>query len=304
MKKRLALFDLGTNTFNFLVCDVENGAFQKVYETKIPVRLGQGGLVNNKMLPEAMERGIMALQSAMQEVTQLGCDEIVAIGTAALRAAKNADDFIIQVKQNLGLNIEIIDGNREAELIYKGVRQSGLLGDDTDLIMDIGGGSIEFILGNNEKPTHLFSFNAGVAKLLRRFGPTDPISKDDITAIKEWLDIEFDDLHKAVEAIKPKRLIGSSGSFDSVRDMIIANEKLEVKLEGHVVPRKHFDSVYKTITAKNKAERYKVPGLVPMRVDYIVIAVILMDFILEKYNFDAFTQSDYSIKEGLLSENL
>lgn len=304
MKKRLALFDLGTNTFNLLVCDVANGEFTKIYDTKIPVKLGEGGLANNKLLPQAMERGIMALRNTMYEVTQLGCDSILAIGTAALRSADNAQDFINQVKTELKIDIDIIDGAREAELIYKGVKHSHMLTDDLDLIMDIGGGSIEFIIGNNHEVKKLFSFNAGVAKLLRIFNPEDPITAENIKAIHDYLDNEFEPLKEAISEFKPKRLIGSSGSFDSVRDMIMAAEHLHQRINNQHVSFELFNEIHKTVSTSSKDQRFEVPGLISMRVDYIVIAVVLMKYVMTSFKFEGFTQCDYSLKEGLLSENL
>jgi exopolyphosphatase/guanosine-5'-triphosphate,3'-diphosphate pyrophosphatase len=304
MKKRLALFDLGTNTFNLLVCDVENGSFTEIYNTKFPVKLGEGGLANNLLLPRAMERGIMALRTAVYEITNLGCDSVLAIGTAALRDAKNAKDFTDSVMEHLNIDIEIIDGLREADLIYKGVRASNVLTQDCDLIMDIGGGSVEFILGNKDEAFKVFSFNAGVAKLLQKFDPTEPILTGEISKIHAFLDTTFAPLIEAVKTHKPNRLVGSSGSFDSVRDMIVESKTLASKLSEHMVSRELFREIYDSVISKTKEERFEIPGLVPLRVDYIVMAVILMDYIQNKFAFNGFIQCDYALKEGLLIENL
>jgi exopolyphosphatase/guanosine-5'-triphosphate,3'-diphosphate pyrophosphatase len=304
MKKRLALFDLGTNTFNLLVCDVGDGSFTEVYKTKFPVKLGEGGLANNLLLPRAMERGIMALRTAVYEITNLGCDSVLAIGTAALREAKNAKEFTDTVMEQLNIDIEIIDGLREADLIYKGVRASTVLTEACDLIMDIGGGSVEFILGNKHEAYEVFSFNAGVAKLLRKFEPEEPISKENIDKIHSFLDTTFAPLHLAVLKHKPCRLVGSSGSFDSVRDMILESKDLTDKLDESRVTIDLFKEIYQSVISKTKEERFEIPGLVPLRVDYIVMAVILMDYIQSKFNFDGFIQCDYALKEGLLIENL
>lgn len=304
MKKRLALFDLGTNTFNLLVCDVGNGTFTEVYKTKFPVKLGEGGLANNLLLPRAMERGIMALRTAVYEVTNLGCDSVIAIGTAALREAKNAKEFTDSVLEQLNIDIEIIDGLREAELIYKGVKASDVLNKHCDLIMDIGGGSVEFILGTQDEALEVFSFNAGVAKLLRKFNPEEPITTHTIQKIHQFLDSTFEPLITAVKQHKPSRLVGSSGSFDSVRDMILESNELASQLSEQRVSRPLFREIYSSIISKTKEERFEIPGLVPLRVDYIVMAVILMDYIQSTFSFDGFIQCDYALKEGLLIENL
>lgn len=304
MKKRLALFDLGTNTFNLLVCDVENGSFTEVYKTKFPVKLGEGGLANNLLLPRAMERGIMAMRTAIYEITNLGCDSVLAIGTAALREASNAHEFTDRALKELNIDIEVIDGLREADLIYKGVRASNVLNSDCDLVMDIGGGSVEFILGNKDEAHKVFSFNAGVAKLLRKFDPDEPISEKSIEEIHVFLDKVFAPLSAEVAKYKPVRLVGSSGSFDSVRDMILGAEELAPILHEHKVSGTLFKEIYNSIISKTKEERFEIPGLVPLRVDYIVMAVILMDYVQTKFGFDGFVQCDYALKEGLLIENL
>src|SRR5512133_199064 len=148
--RRYAVIDIGTNTCNLLIANIlQGGNFETVYDRKLPVKLGRGGIYNRLLLPEAIERGISALQSHSDTISKYGVQKIKVVGTSALRGAANRGEFLEKVKQLLGWDIEIIDGELEAELIFRGVRLSLPEGIGKYLILDIGGGSIEFILANN-----------------------------------------------------------------------------------------------------------------------------------------------------------
>lgn len=304
MKKRLAIFDLGTNTFNLLVVDLKGGKFSKVYTNKQAVKLGQGGLSDGFLKDDAQKRAFMSIKDSMTEIANLGTDLVVAIGTSALRSAKNGPQFIKRVEDQLNLEIEVVDGIREAELVYKGVKYSGILNEDIDLIMDIGGGSVEFIIASNNEVKELFSFRTGVARLLHRFDPSDPIKEEEIKAIYDDSKKAFQPLFEKLKEYKIHRFIGSSGSFDSILEMLAAKKGISKRQAGNVISYEDYSMIRELIIKATKDERFKLPGLIPMRVDYIVMAVILISLVMEEVGINVIHQCDYSLKEGVLAENL
>ena len=141
---KTAIIDLGTNTFNLLIVEGD----QTLFKTKIAVKLGEGGITNNFIAEEPYRRGLAALKKHIETIKHYKVERTLAFATSAIRSATNGAVFVKEVKKKLGLNIEVIDGNKEAELIYLGVQQALDLGQENNLIMDIGGGSTEFIICN------------------------------------------------------------------------------------------------------------------------------------------------------------
>lgn len=144
---RIAIIDLGTNTINLLIAEISSEhSYQIILETKCPAKLGKGGINNRTILPDAMERGMQALKTHLHTVEDYQVDKTVCIATAAMRNAENAKDFIDRVKETLGLDIRVINGHDEAQLIFDGVKQVVPIGDQRVLILDIGGGVMSLLL--------------------------------------------------------------------------------------------------------------------------------------------------------------
>ena len=162
--KHVAIIDLGTNTFHLLITEI-NGTVGpgNICKKTIPVKLGHNGINQGVIHADAFLRGIKALENFHQLIIQHGVKQVKAMATAAIRNASNGDEFIAEVKKKTGIKIEMIDGETEARLIYAGVREAVKLGTETGLIMDIGGGSVEFIICNSTKIFWKRSFPLGAA---------------------------------------------------------------------------------------------------------------------------------------------
>lgn len=224
---RIAVLDLGTNTFNLLIVDLlPNGIPQRIFNEKLAPKIGLGGINSHIITPDAFERGIHSLEIQKQIIKTYNPDKTYIFGTSALRNATNANDFIAAVRDELGLEIHIISGNREAELIYHGNKLAVNLGKEIVLILDIGGGSNEFILANDEQIFWKQSFEIGVSRLLQLFKPQDPFCVDDVNKIEEYIDSKLQPLYAAFSMYPATFLIGSSGAFDTFRDMIVAEKEL------------------------------------------------------------------------------
>src|ERR1035437_880171 len=171
---KIAIIDLGTNTFNIFIAEIlPDKTFQKLYKSKISVKLGEGGINKNHIEEKPFTRGIRALKKHKRTIERLGAEKILAFATAAIRGATNGKDFILAAKKMTGIDVHIISGEREAELIYYGVRSAVKMNHMPSLIMDIGGGSTEFIIANKNEIFWKQSFLLGVARLIEKFKPSD-----------------------------------------------------------------------------------------------------------------------------------
>ncbi len=305
---RIGIIDLGTNTFNLLIVEVNSDkTYQSVFQTKISVKLGEGGINKGFIAPIPFNRGIDALKMHKQTTEKYNVDKIYAIATSAVRGASNGAEFVIKAKAECGIDIHVITGNKEAETIYYGVREAVEMSDETSLIIDIGGGSTEFIIANRKQIFWKQSFLLGAARLLEMINPSDPITDSEINTYTNHLNQELQPLFEAIKKYPITELIGSSGSFDSLAEMVahkfytprILDDKTEFTFDMN-----HCRSIHEMILKSTNAERLQMKGLVAMRVDMIVISSILVHFILDSLAIKKLRLSSYSLKEGVLFEIL
>src|ERR1700761_8968309 len=175
MNKPIAVMDLGTNTFHLLIAESIGGEIREIVHEQDPVKLGEGGINKGLIQPPSFERGIKSMLRYKELIQENDVLKVRAIATSALRNAANGIDFINEVETQTGIQIEIIDGNVEAEYIYKGIKAAGCLSAQNSLIVDIGGGSVEFIIFNDKEIKWKQSFEVGAARLMDLFHHTDPI---------------------------------------------------------------------------------------------------------------------------------
>ncbi|MDG1767658.1 MAG: hypothetical protein P8H98_12755 [Flavobacteriales bacterium] len=302
MSKRIAVIDCGTNTFNLLIADLEEGNWKTVFNTKQAVKLGQGGFSKEGIRKERYLVGMDALKSHRETILNYQVDDTFAFATSALREAGNGQRFVKEAAERFGIHIKLIDGDREAALIMKGVRQSLDLKGETALIMDIGGGSTEFIIANDTQLFWKESFPLGVSRLYEQLQPQDPIEEEEVLSLKKHLSEVLLTLDQAVKEHSPVFLLGSSGSFDSIVDMAYFKWGGERNPLSNPVSMDHFNSLFDELIGSTKNERLLVPGLQPIRADFMVIALIMIKFTLERYNLNRIHQSNYALKEGVLFE--
>ncbi len=299
---RTAILDLGTNTFNLLVADTTGDQTEFILSDKIPVKLGAQGFKDKRISAEAFDRGINAIRMMMTEAQQSGATQMYAYATSAIREASNAQEFINAVRDSFSLDIEVISGKKEAELIMLGVRSAGVIHEEKSLIIDIGGGSTEFIIADQENTYWLDSLNLGAARLLERFHPEDPIT----AAIKEkiiaYFEAELEPLFRELKKLKVSHLIGSSGSFDSIVDMILADAGKSYPSEeiSNPILQKDMDRILKEMVASSMNDRQNRNGLISMRVDFIVMSSLLLQAIFKNHQFQQIHQCAYALKEGAL----
>jgi len=170
---RIAIIDMGTNTFNLLIAEANGEShFKTIHNSKCGVKLGEEGIDKKFIAPAAWERGLKAIETHVQTAKDFKADKIFAFATSATRDAKNGAEFVDEIFQKYQVKVNVIEGEREALLIYLGVRQAVDLGDEVNLVLDIGGGSNELILCNAKEVFWKHSFNLGIQRLLTIFNPS------------------------------------------------------------------------------------------------------------------------------------
>ena len=194
---RIAILDLGTNTFNLLIADVENKIYKTVFKSREIVKLGEGGLKDNKIGEAGYERGILAIQNHIKRIQSYQCDHVKAVATSGIRSTSNGEQFMNEIKSKFNLDIELIDGDREAELIWKGIKQVCPI-EDNCLLMDIGGGSTEFIIADQTGIKWKMSFKLGASRLKENFQPSNPITAEEIQSLIDHFDSELAPLKSAL----------------------------------------------------------------------------------------------------------
>lgn len=302
-----AIIDLGTNTFHLLIGSALEGEIVELYQQQIPVMIGAGGINQGYISPEAYQRGIQAVAEFHASIQKYKVKSVLATGTSAIRNAVNGPNFLAEVKSKFGYDVQHISGDREAELIYKGVSKSFPFPAEPVVVMDIGGGSVELIIGIQNTILWKQSFEVGAARLLERFNPSNPIKKEEINQIEDYLTSTFKPFAAALVQAKMggktcQILVGSAGSFETLLDVLEADLKrksAQVSSQAFAVKEADAELFYQTVIDSTQVDREKMIGLLPFRVDMIVVAIILMRHIAKNYGLNQIICSKYALKEGL-----
>jgi exopolyphosphatase/guanosine-5'-triphosphate,3'-diphosphate pyrophosphatase len=303
MPNKIAIIDMGTNTFHLLLAEGDDQGFNIIYRDRLSVKIGMGGINEGVITESGIHRALLAMQSFKNTIDQQAVNTVYAFGTSALRNAKNNAEVVQRIKKITGIDVNIISGEQEAQYIYFGVRAALGLGSDHNLIIDIGGGSVEFIIANHDHVFWKKSFEIGAQRLLEKFQQHDPITAEEIVSLNRYLEQSLEPLFEAITKYKPTIMVGSSGTFDTLSDIFCIRHDIHKSLEEIETPLtlEGFHEIYQELSAKNRASRMEMPGMIEMRVDMIVVACCLIDFLLYKYPFQRIRVSTYSLKEGVLA---
>jgi exopolyphosphatase/guanosine-5'-triphosphate,3'-diphosphate pyrophosphatase len=303
---RIGVIDLGTNTFNLLVADISNnGNLSIVYRDELGIKLGQGGINRKVITDEAYERGIQGFRNHLLKAERWEPEDVLAVATSGIRSTKNGARFIQEIRKRFGIAVKTITGEEEAELIYRGARQAVNMKGETALIIDIGGGSNEFIIGNQDNWFWKKSLDIGIARILEQFKPSDPITNSEIQQMNKHYEEALTPLLDPMEKYHPGLFIGCAGTFQTVRHMLREEGVLnnEDKQQPSVeISYEHFKTLHDKLLRSTAAERKEMKGLELFRVDMIVLAGLFVNFIMEKWSFKKMVQSEYSILEGVVDQ--
>jgi exopolyphosphatase / guanosine-5'-triphosphate,3'-diphosphate pyrophosphatase len=288
-----AVIDLGTNTFNLLVGSVFGDKLEIIYCEKEAVLLGMNGINNGSIAEDAWMRAMQTLFRFKKRCEKQNVDEIIGFGTSALRGAKNGELFVKEVYENIGIRIHIISGSQEAQLIYRGVRW---LFDfkQAATIMDIGGGSTEFIAANAGGIVEAQSFDIGVSRLYQNLNKRNNLTANDFKFINEYLEARTG---RFFEEDRSTLLIGASGSFETFYEMIF-QKKFTAEEKMVTLPLLPLLDQLNWVIDSRYEDRINHKWIVPMRKKMIPIAAFKIKWIIQKLNADRVLLSPYSLKEG------
>ena len=296
---RGAVIDLGTNTFGLIVFESLNDKLEILFTDKSFVNLGEGGINSNIITTEAMERAYFAIDHFVDCCRSFDVypNQIRGFGTSALRDAKNSKEFLDKVQSVNQLKIQLIDGKREAELVYEGVNSIHPFLEARSCIMDIGGGSTEFTVTNGESVQEMNSFNIGISRITQLFDLSNPLSNEDLLRIRLFLEYQTKDYFRT---LKVDSLIGAAGSFETLYSIINETSSYS-RNTSHLLPMKELNQVLNDLIHSTRAERDKNYWIVDYRKEMVNVAAFKTKWVLEQIGAKTCYFSPSGLKEGIIA---
>ena len=307
MNKKIAAIDIGSNSFHLIIAYIdEEGQIQILERARKVLRLNFDNQYN-RIPQEAIHRAITLLNS-FKSVAQKHNAEIKAVATSAVREAENKTEFLRQIYNKTKINIEVINGNKEAELIYLGIRYAINLNNRTALCIDIGGGSTEVIIGKNKQVEYAESLNLGAVRLTQMFFKNSVVNKENIEKCKKYIESKLSEIVSIIKKYKVDLTVGTSGTINAIALIKNAMENKEVsreQLNGVSFSFQELKLIEKEIlSAKNLEERKKIKGLEEKRADVISAGIILLTTIFEMLKIENIVISSYALREGIVIDSL
>jgi len=304
----LAAIDVGTNSIHMVVVQIQPSlpAFSIITREKNTVRLGGRDRKTGNLTAEAMERAIAALKRCQNIAQGLHAEQIVAVATSAVREAPNGKEFLQEVAEKLGLSIDLIAGQEEARRIYLGVLSGMEFDHKPHVIIDIGGGSTELILGDGHEPRCLSSTKVGAVRLTNEFISTDPISEAEFDRLRAYvcgmLEWPIEDLRSHLQPGERPRLVGTSGTIES----LVAIHAREVlgsvpePLNGYEMSLKDLQKLIERLRKLDYKERCAIPGMAEKRAEIIVAGAVILQEVMVMLNLESIRVCERALREGMV----
>jgi exopolyphosphatase/guanosine-5'-triphosphate,3'-diphosphate pyrophosphatase len=295
---RVAAVDCGTNSLRLLVADIDGGRLSDVVRKMEIVRLGQGVDRTGRFAPDALQRTFAALRVYADEVRSLGAERVRMVATSATRDASNRDVFLSEVKQVLGVDPEVVTGLAEAELSFLGATRE-LAESAPYLVVDIGGGSTEFIVGDRHADAAI-SVDIGCVRLTERHLHSDPPTATEIEATVGDIDSALDHVRRSVPVDRARTLVGLAGSVTTVAGIALDLPAYDASRIHHsVIARADVDRVTSRLLAMTRSERAALPVMHPGRLDVIGAGALVLDRVMKVLDFQQVLVSEHDILDGI-----
>jgi exopolyphosphatase/guanosine-5'-triphosphate,3'-diphosphate pyrophosphatase len=301
---RLAAIDVGSNSVHMVIADVTAGGHLDVVDrVKETIRLGSRSFTTGRLRPEAMDLAIRALGHFVHLARVRKVDRVRAVATSAVREARNRDLFIKRLRRETGLAVRVVTGAEEARLIFRAARHALGLEGGPDLLVDIGGGSVELVLVQDRTPLLTHSTALGAVRLMERFLLADPPTASQIERLEEHLENELGDLLHQIRKAGVKRAIGISGAANTLVAMARAARGQELgRLHGATASAAEIARLRRHLLEENASGRAEIPGMDSKRADIMPAPAILMDFILSRIGEPELMACTWALREGLMLE--
>ena len=303
--KRITAIDLGTNSFHALIVDIyPDGGFYVIDKLKEMVLLSEKG-VSDMLSDAAMERGMSALRKIKTLSDHQKSERIIAYATSAIRESENGGQFIQRVIDEIGIKINAIPGRVEAELIGLAVQHGTQMpeaGESPALIMDVGGGSVEFLIADKQKFYFLTSKKLGVARMHVTMIDHDPVTGDEIRQLEAHFHENLTDLAESFAMNRASLLIGSSGTMENIALMIAYRNKKSPSLSLNELEfsSEEFYEFYNFAISLNRKQRSKLKGIDEKRIELLPAGLVLVKYILDTYGLQQVKISSQALREGII----
>lgn len=302
---RLAAIDVGSNSIHMIVANVApSGAVTTLWRLKDMIGLGRNSFPSHQISPQSMSDALRTLRRFRQAARSLGCEQILAVATSAVREAENGQEFVDRIRQRLGLTIRIVSARDEARLIYLGVRHAVDLEGGPHAIIDVGGGSVEFVVAEGRRPLLLESLQLGAARMTAQFVHSDPISSGELKELIRHYRQQLAPVCRKMRSFKPERIIGTSGTLENLAAMCGTGEKWDDRgFQGHLEKRQ-FMRLLDQLMESSESDRAKLPGLDRQRRDQIVAGAGLVGELMRQLEIDRIDLCRAALREGIVWDHL
>ncbi|HLL90817.1 MAG TPA: Ppx/GppA phosphatase family protein [Tepidisphaeraceae bacterium] len=298
---RLASIDVGSNSLHMAIAQADpDGGITTLWRMKEMVGLGRMSFPSRRLSANAMDAAVATLRHFQQAAHKRGCEKVIAIATSAVREAENGGDFLERCRQELKLNVRVVSAREEARLIYLGVRHAVALKSYPNLFIDVGGGSVEFIVADEHKPLLLESRKLGAARMTAKCVHSDPVNEHDLGGLRRAYDRELTPLVESIKTLGPKHVVGSSGTIENLAAMCAAL----YGTKRDAIPRDAMAKLTKRLIASKTKERAKLQGLDDQRKDQIVAGALLIHELFERLDVKEMRLSPTALREGILLDYL
>ena len=293
--KTIAAVDLGSNSFHLIVAEVVNDEIRIIDRLKEMVRLGAGLDEKRRLDPETSQRALACLERFGQRLRELDTGQVQAVGTNTLRSAHNPNAFLKKARQAIGHPIKIISGIEEARLIYQGVSHGFENPDSRRMVIDIGGGSTEVIIGDGYSPLYMESLYMGCVSMTRQFFSDGMITKKRIKQAVLAARVEIEPYEKHLRKLGWQQVVGSSGTFKAVANVLAA-----MKLSDGRINRESLKQLRNAIIEQGRIDALDLPGLSAERAPVFIGGIVIVLALFKSLKITEMEISDWALREGLL----
>jgi exopolyphosphatase/guanosine-5'-triphosphate,3'-diphosphate pyrophosphatase len=300
---KLGILDIGTNSIHMVLAEVEpDGSYKILDRFKDMTRLGDGVFKTGRLSDDAMKRALEVIRTLVTLARNKGHDRIRAVATSAVREAKNGGEFIQEIARHIRLRVRVVTGLEEARLIYLGVRRSIDLSGLPTLVVDVGGGSVELIVGNRESMLHGQSLKLGAIRLKDQFLKHDPPTKGMLRDLQHAVDQPLKAVFQQFRTKRFERLVATSGMAANLTDIIYLHRtgRPVPQLNMATITFKELEAIESLLKRSSLKERLAIPGLDPKRADTLLPAAVVLRSVMDLTEFRELTLSDKGIRDGVI----
>lgn len=306
---KVAAIDVGTNSIRTIIAEVHSdGAFETVDQLRDMIRLGEGESADLGLTERAIADGLHALFKSRALCDAHRVDRVIAVATSAVREAANGGKFLDLVRRQTGINLEIISAEEEARLIGVAVQATLSLGERRALVVDVGGGSVEFIIADRQTRHFTASAKLGVLRLLNLFAVDDPIQPEQITTIERYIGVQVQPILDRVRRVGFDTLIVTSGTSLTLVSLAMEdarhNGNLPPRLHGQVISLADLIRVCRSLVRTTAAERRRLDHIQAGRIDSIVLGAVFWQYLAPRLRVREITVCEYALRDGILIDYL